>query len=166
MSADWRKSLSPEEHQYIRTYTGASYEPINKALRNPKTGAQESKSPLIQKLDAAINRSSLKEDTIVYRGLSSLASLGITAENAVGTMIKDPAYMSTSLSDKLASNYAGMEGSVLKITAPKGSKGASMAKITRYPKEHEVLFARGSGIKITKITSTGDGHLIEAELVQ
>jgi hypothetical protein len=167
MSAEWKKSLTPEEHHYIRTYTGQSYDPINKALRDPKTGPKEGSSPLIKELDRAINRSSLKENTTVYRGISDLSKLGIDPSKAVGTTIKDPAYMSVSLNDKIAKKYAGDSGAILKISAPKGSKGASMGGISRYPKEHEVLFSRGTGIKITKITKQADGrHLVEAELVQ
>lgn len=168
MSAGWRKGLSEGEHHAVRTYTGEAYSVINAGLRDPKGPAATLKQPMVKDLDRAIGKSSLKEATVVYRGVSDLSKLGIDpATTKAGHTVKDPAYMSTSLNSKLAGKYAGKSGAVLKITAPKGARGASMGGISRWPKEHEVLFARGSGIKVTKITRQKNGqHLIECELVQ
>jgi hypothetical protein len=164
MSADWRKGLSEPEHFELRRYTGQIYNVVNQDLRtDPDKWA---KDKIIQTLDAALSKASLKEDTTVYRGVSDLSKLGIDPSNAVGHTIKDHAYMSTSLSAKSAEKYAGTSGGIIKINAPSGSKGASVGGITRYPKEAEILFKRGSGIKIRKVTKQKNGtHLIEADLV-
>jgi hypothetical protein len=162
MDADWRKSLSADEHFAVRTYTGASYGPINAELR----GGKGDKSPIVKDLDKSLAKSPLKEATVVYRGVKDLKSLGLDEHNLAGAVIKDRAYMSTSLNRKVAEKYAE-KGAVIRIVAPKGAKGASMSKVSRYDKENEVLFARGSSLKITGHTRDAKGRLvIHAELHQ
>lgn len=162
MSASWKSGLSQGEHDAFRTYTGESYGPINAQLRS----GQGAKAPIVKEMDAAMSKASLSEKTVVYRGVSDPGKLGLGGEKSVGTTIRDPAFMSTSVNGKLAAKYAGKGGAVLKITAPKGAHGASMGGISRYPKEHEVLFARGSGVRITKVTKEGGRTVYHGELVQ
>lgn len=166
MDKDWRKGLTADEHQAVRIYTGESFGPMNNSLRDPKTAKTSEKSDLVKKVDGALAKSSLKQDTIVYRGVGDLSKLGIKGDpaHAIGQVIKDKGYTSTSLNPKVAEKYDG--AAVLRIKAPKGSKGASMGGVSRYPKEHEVLFARGSGVKITGVSKKGGRTIIHAELVQ
>lgn len=84
-------------------------------------------------------------------------------------MIRDPAYLSTSLNPAVAKSFAGPEGgkgAVLRITAPPGTKGASVARLTEFPHEHEVLFSRGSGVKITHVSHEGGRPIYHGVLVQ
>src|SRR5262249_19116986 len=61
--------------------------------------------------------------------------------------------------------FVGSRGAVLKITAPKGARGASVAGMSRFATEHEVLFARNSTLKVTGHSRDKEGRLvIEASL--
>ena len=161
MSKDWKKGLTEDEAFDLRTYTGQSFGPINTQLRDGNAN-----SPIVKSIDKAIGRASLKEDTYVYRGVKDLKSLGLSESNLTGAVIHDKAYMSTSVNRKVAETYAD-KGAVIRIKAPAGSKGASVAGITRYPKEQEVVFARNSKLKITGHERDASGRLvIHAELHQ
>jgi uncharacterized protein len=165
LGSEFKKSLTESEQFAVRTYTGEAFTPLNNELRNPKTAKAAIKKPLFKDMDNALNKSSLKEDTVVYRGIKDPSKLGLSPNMAIGATVKDPGYMSATLNPKVAAKYAG-DGAVLKIAAPKGAKGASVGGISRYPKEHEMLFARGSGFKVTGVSKEGGKTVYHAELIQ
>lgn len=160
IGASWRKALTEDERHAVRTYTGQSYDPINQALRSG-----QKPTGLVVDLDRAIGKSTLARDTIVYRGVKDPGKLGLHEGNLVGATIRDRAFTSTSLDRRVAEKYAGPSGAVLRIHAPAGTKAASMAKVSRYDKEREVLFPRGATIRVTGVGGVESGRrILHAEL--
>ena len=164
LSAGWRKGLDVKEKAAIRNYTGSNYDEINGRLRSGGPHDWQ-----VKQLDEALSKTALTDEIVVYRGIKNAEKLGLHPTKSLGDVIRDPAYLSTSLNPAVAKSFAGPEGgkgAVLRITAPPGTKGASVARLTEFPHEHEVLFSRGSGVKITHVSHEGGRPIYHGVLVQ
>lgn len=170
MSADWAKGLSTKESGAVQGYSSSLYQEINGLHRHDKVSAGYDKASMRSisaSMDKALDRASLKEPTTVYRGVSSIKALGLDPKSLVGGVIHDKAYLSTSLTPKIAERFTSKskDGAVLRIKAPAGSKGASVAGLTNRKDEHEVLFHRGSKVRITGHSTDARGRtVLDAEL--
>lgn len=136
----------------------------------------------IKNIDSAIDRSTIPEDMILYRGIKTPAiieSLG-DPQKLVGSTITDKGYPSTTVDRATAEGYgaltdADVDGAnksvLLKITAKAGSKGAfisGMARDLEVPfggGNFEVMLPRGSQFKITGVKQTANGKGWEVEAV-
>ena len=135
---------------------------VNANLRKG-TGADD---PVVKGIDNLISRSKLPDDITVYRGLRA-KHLGSNPEKLIGKTITDNGFLSTSLShDKASTLFAHSEGgAVIELRAFKGQNGFMMeADSPQSPEEHEVLFPRGSSMKIISAEKkNGQWHIV-AEL--
>lgn len=124
--------------------------------------AKKTLQNITKNADAALAKASLKEPVTVYRGIKDIRALGLNESNLVGTVMHDKSFMSTSLTPKVAENFAGKTGAILKINAPRGAKGASIAGIgaKHNAKEKEVLFARNGKLTITGQSRDKKGRLV------
>lgn len=161
----WESSLTSGEREAISSYTGSGYHEINSSLRSGK------KNLYTKDLDAAIAKSSVPEDTVVYRGgaiESSKLKVGLTAT--------DKGYVSTSTSSAYAKTYSKrvstktlgelsskkMELANWNITVKKGSKAAFLGS------ENELLIHRNAKFRITKVVRSQnwkDPVEVHAELI-
>lgn len=170
MSGKWSKDLSAHESNAVNAYTSSLYGPINSLARSGKAPEGYDKKGLEQTqthLDSALGKAKLAEPVTVYRGIGDVKSLGLSEANLKGAVIHDKACLSTSLTPGVAEKFAGKGGAVLKITAPAGAHGASMAGLgmKHNAKEKEVLFARNSKLTVTGHSRDKKGRLvIEATL--
>lgn len=161
----WRDNITSAELDATIEYTGSAYTSINNALRKD-TGYYKD---TINEIDKSISKFNLKQDIIVYRGVSSAAfDGGVIPE--VGTILQDKGFMSTTVRKSVASDFD--KGYILKINVPKGKgRGAYVKSISNYPNEHEFLMKRSSKLKVTGIASgekegfMGGQTVIYADLV-
>ena len=68
-------------------------------------------------------------------------------------LVRHKSFMSTSIDQQVAKNFAGdrESGLLLVIRAPKGSKGIFLNDVSPHKEEKEILFQRGSILRIDKI---------------
>lgn len=165
--------LSGEERKHILSYAwgGSHFEKMNGALRgNPEANVPTEHVAGIHALTATINKSYLKQPTIVHRGLPD------TPENRkliAGKTMTDHGFMSTSTDEELAKLSADPieegKGIIMHIKLPTGTKAVSIGD--QFDKEggfnqHEVLVQRGSHLKITGRRQAGGYTHVDAMLIK
>lgn len=143
--------LTVTEAAALKAYTGDDYKAINGALRGTLPFTVEAKDH-ISALDNLFARSTLAESLTLYRGVGPEV-FEAYRRNGIGrgSVIFDPAFMSTSLSKEAAEEFVKGKpgGYFLQIVAPAGSRGLSVEKISSYGvDEREILFARGQRLKV------------------
>jgi len=206
LQQDYIEKLGSSEREGIETYTGAGYSWINAYLRgdtelayeqfmtNEAPGSDEEEgggddytdyfdsrvSDAIYGLDKAFKGDGavLKDDVLVWRGIGKDAGiLEDVIDGGVGTIIQDSGFISTSVHDKIARNFAGQHGTVLKIVARKGTKGLyPQAASMGHSDEYELILPRDSKLRVIEInkervkapydeTETIERHVIVCETV-
>lgn len=168
----WRDGLTPAQLQAAQEYALDSTL-LNAYIRGDGPAPRGLADPdaRIADLDAAISHP-LSTDLTVYRGVGrNYLGLDLSSEDAiqrlVGRTIRDPAFMSTAISQEVGETYA--RGVVLRIAAPRGTRAMSpdVAENTRAQTNAyladgdagntEVVFGRNTGLRITGYT-TRTGH--------
>ena len=168
LNSEWINDVDNDSKIWLLYYSGKDYSRINGLLRDPETADEVLEGDFVRGIDRVIEGAVLDRDIVVYRGISDVDDLGLRNAESVGTTIKDPAYMSASLSRDVADNFAPRDGAMLKILAPKGIKGASMHGLSdpKNGNEYEILFARNSTIEITGISMQGGQVVYHAKMTQ
>lgn len=142
----WYMNSTKGEDEAIRHYSGSRYEAINGYLRGMEE-EQPTVRESIEALDSVLKKGSIPEDTIVYRGMDPGLLEGLKA----GDSFKDKGYVSTSLSEKAASEFGWME-SPAEIRVPKGFNGGYVDMIQRMSptqrREYELLLPRGTSFRM------------------
>lgn len=155
----WNDSLSDAEYKAFEKYSGAGYEAIVNALRK---GGPGKFVKTVEALDAALERTSVPEDVTVFRGVRA----GKLAEDiAVGSIIQDDAYVSTSLNRAVGEKFA--HHTLMEIRVPKGSKGAAFDAIFEGGNrgENELMLPRNSRFRVTGVTNRSGKRVVTMELV-
>lgn len=164
-SPNTTKFSQKELDNAVFEYTTSRYMDINGGLRDGKV-LNKSNRDIANKLDYAINNSTIKDGTTLYRG-TTLESLGLSGsvknlkvsdlKNLEGKTITDNAFMSTSTSQKSASIFSGRSmntsGNVEFVINVNGNKkGLNVGKNSNFgDKENEVLLPRNANLKVTKV---------------
>ncbi len=156
----------------LQDYAEGNYQQLNSYLRNPSSVSASLGKELEKQaktIDAAIAKSTLTKDVVVYRGLQS-PKVVANAERLVGITIEAPGFQSTSLSQSVASDFAGFGpgAAVFELTARKGSKALNMEPFKKSKGnagEAEILFPRDSKVKITGFDKTKRPPVIKGEFV-
>lgn len=149
----WRAQLSPEEKDSLVDYTLNS-DAVNGKLRSGFGGGNQ-----VNAMDAAIARSTLPEEAILWRGMSH--DPGLKRGDSFG----DSAFVSTSADRGIAEEFA--KGGVLfSIKAPKGAHAADMEGLSpSYGSESEILLPRNSQFRVTGRRRAGGVTVYEVQLV-
>jgi hypothetical protein len=162
------KTLTDAHRNYLLQYKGVAYTPTNTYLR---VGAGSFYKPTIQKLDSLLNRSKLKSDVVVYRGVKNVRSVfgDRVDENLAGLEWLEDAYLSTSVDRKVAHDFAGEEGIVMRVLVRKGApmmKLSDMGGGANTNKEGEMLGGRGWKLRVLKDNgrSSSGPRVIEVEV--
>lgn len=166
-------TMPNSEHKLaLSTYRGADYKDINGVARGRITdpGKIERYTPLNKLLDEAISTSiPTPHPIMLHRGISGEFSGNLMKMHnegtLIGSVIKDGGFLSTSLTKKVASDFAtnGDNPIVISMSAPKGTKGVSIQG-----SEAEFLLGRDRKVRITGIElhpGKYEPHIIHAELV-
>ena len=145
-------NLTDDEKEHIGIYTGAGYKPLNKELYQ-KGGAN---SKLGDHLDHIMSKHKVKKQFHVFTGLKVDPSKEFK-KNGDSTTFRHPAFMSTSTTKRVASEFARnvpnkdegtSERHVLKLHVPEGAHAMSVKDHTTYNDENEILLHRGHHIEI------------------
>lgn len=161
----WIRQLSAPEKKSFQEYTGGYADAINSRLRNGEPLADLSKS--VERIDEAIGKFATPDEMTVYRGAGRKEwATGLeNGEIKAGSVIRDKAYSSTSLSEKVASQ-AEFGPVVLKIKLPKGTNAAPLMdkKVSVFGNDQqELLLPRDSGFKVTKITKDEGRTIVDVD---
>lgn len=148
-----KRALTPDELKSVRYYTGNGYKTLNKSLR--ATGRPHSRGVAhVQRLDTVLSRpdAATPVDVTLYRG-SVVPQLPKDPTKMVGAIMTDPAYLSTSISDRTAQGFLGAtkpgkSAIRLKIQAPAGTRGMYVDPISSMQGEREFLLPRGTQLRV------------------
>lgn len=162
----WRDGLTPAEDKALRFYQSPGFALMNGQLRGLDTGKLKAGEhatdddlkrarKATKDLKGAIAKAPpLKQDTTVYRGFDA----GQFGDLAPGKVVKDPGFMSTSVTDDAgAVGRAGQAGQMT-LTLPAGTKAAAGSV-------RELILPPGSSLRITSVAKTGGVTHVKAELV-
>lgn len=146
--------LGPDGIRALRAYKGFYYKRINMALRSGKTEA------LVDGLDDAFRSApALAQPLRVYRGVKN----NVLPKNlSPGTVIKDEAFVSTTLSKTFAKDWAS---TVVEIVLPKGTRVLPPQFLTdALDYELELILRRGSSFRILEDTMIGRRRFVKVML--
>jgi hypothetical protein len=175
--SNWESNLTEEESGALGSYSESGYSTINKMLRKEVV---ENKNPSTLLIDSALEKSSLPENVVAFRGFSD-PNLISNFENLKGKIYQDKAFVSTTLDRVRAENFAaltgkfegsGKEGIVAEIRIPAGTKAGYLDVIdkNRSPLgqrgERELLLARGQKFKIIDAVKNPSHYKIVMEVVK
>jgi len=156
LKSDSRKMInaaSVQQQGSLRAYTGAAYRPINQGLRNGTLDQNDTAKRHVKKLDEFYKTARLKEDHVVYRGVSFR---GDFKAPEVGALWEEKGYSSTSISK--AGKFGG--NGYLTIELPTGTPGVYVESISSYTSEKELLLDRGARFRvISKEVKGGVTHI-------
>ena len=151
MSQSFRQqepNWTPGQRKWLEQYRWDS-EPVNGPLRS---GGRPHVS--YRALDSAIQDSpGLDQDTLLYRGIMD-KNVQRTFETAEpGTKVVDLGFASTTHREDIAESFRTMvgEGTMLRIKAPKGTKGAYIGDHFPGADQGEFLLARGTEFEVEEV---------------
>lgn len=151
--------LSPKELDAALFYSHKGDRVLNSALREGRLGTQEEAKTreIAARLDAAIRKHRMTEDTYVSRGMSGEWAKQFAARIQPGDVFQERGYTSTAAT-------VPFDGAVqMRIRIPRGAAAGPIP--TRYPSEDEFLLPRGSKFRVVEKRQVGDMFHVELELV-
>lgn len=152
--------FTPEMSHAVYTYSGSEYNAVNRSLRGqtmPYGYTSDDVAPIVDGLDAAMAASHLANDVQVWRGVSDAQPLfgERLAGDLTGMEWREDAMLSTSVSQRRASGFAGGNNGVLmRILAPAGTPAVEVSPAEQ---EGEILFGRGQRLRVVRDTWTSTG---------
>lgn len=160
VSTEEAYDLTDAQLRYCAMYSEMGYEAVNTGLRGGDiSGLDPASVQIITNLDEAIHGSTMKEDAVVYRGLS--AARADKLGEMIGEDYKDAAFVSTSKNPDIALGFSaeGEDNIVLAITVPAGNNALDMtSEKSTFSHEKEVLLPRGSSFRVDGVTEQKYGN--------
>jgi hypothetical protein len=154
-----RDRMSQGELRALYDYTGMTYGEVNRPLRRGLGSLRAVTDPgvraQIRLMDAAMSRSALTSDVVLYRGTSGGSRIfgSHWDSNLTGAEWTEHAYLSTSSSQRQAAIFANSHnGAQIRLLVPKGTHGI---ELTGDDAEAEVLLQRG--LRLVVVSDTGPG---------
>ncbi len=168
----WRKKLTAEEVEGVRTYTGSAYRTMNGYLRGiiSKSDAGKYYLDSIDMCKKALEKSSLPEEVIVRRGSSygsikrllneaskDIMDVSKEYQKYIGSVVEDKGFLSTS-----PDPYGGFSDDVeYIIKVPKGAQAMYVDLMSKHQGERELLINAGSKFVIKDIELNDAGNRIK-----
>jgi phage-related protein (TIGR01555 family) len=161
------EKTSQEENMSIATYGGFGHFDIAKMLTGKeklvREGDREKAKKDIAHIDAAIDKSTLAEDTTVFRGMYGASEWAAKGESAVGTSFDVSTYWSTSADKDIAKGFTSKGGNaknpdkdavMFEMKLKSGQKALDVSEIKdptgeKTRNEKEMLLPRGQKFKVT-----------------
>jgi hypothetical protein len=139
--------MSDAEARTRGNYISMGYEAINGHLRKPKDFPTPAVIAAVKNMDALFEKvPPLEKEVMVYRGISGSSADKILALKK-GATLSDAAFVSTSLSQDVAKDFATVSGVVVSIRVPKGHRVVPGERT-----ENELILPRGARFKVVKKT--------------
>jgi hypothetical protein len=140
-TADWRRSLVPEERAALAHWRGIGGQALNRIARGdvPATPALAAE---LARLAAALDRAVLPRAAVVYRGAGAAELAGLGAPGSTGRLM---GFAASSLDRLIAEDFARRHGGgVIEIRVRAGTRGAAYLQALRArPRQYELLLAAG-----------------------
>ena len=146
-SEGWIQELSEEEKHAIRKYTYNSgdrkpikfYQRLNAMLRGdiPEDKGLQKYAEVISN---ALQKNTVKHDIVAYRNLD----IDLYSDFDVNDLITEGQFISTSVSQKAALDKPYK----IIIYVPKGSRGAYIERVSKYPKQRELLLDKNTIFRV------------------
>ena len=171
------ENLSKKERAAIKKYTGEDYYTwINKYLRGENKSIPYEQKQVMENLINGLDKCKLPENAVLYRNVSpkfiekmfnkttaDLISKGIEKpltnsqlERLKATLLKKPIVEKGFCSTSYKANSFNKDANIiLKINAPKGTKGAVIDKLSKFKKEKECLLMPNQNMTIKDIKLNG-----------
>lgn len=165
-----RGKLTEQQHVDMKDYKEGGFRDLNAYLRGGQTrpGVATEYDKTAKRMDAAIAKSSLKQDTKLYRGIDH-PLIAANAEKLIGRDVDVATFQSTSTDSRVATDFAGMgKGAVVfQINAKAGTPalGMDQFEVLGNSGENEVLLGRGGKMRITGVDRSGSVPVILAEYI-
>lgn len=131
------QKLTEDEHRASHAYTEEAYMGVNDALRSGNLPKHYEK--MVSHVDSVISKSSMPEDTKVFRGAGGDNVYEHYSKLKPGDAYIEKAFSSTSAKEGQA--FQNVSRVVMHVTIPRGGKGAALPSAS--PSEREVLLPRG-----------------------
>lgn len=134
-------SLSQEEIEAVRAYSGPAYRRINAFLRGDDPGDDVLRQT-VELLDNAVANSRLESPRTLYRGIGEPGATEWRGRGLrIGQKRTDPAFMSTTSDPVVANLFTDLppDGLILRIEAAAGTAALDLTALSEYP--HEAEFA-------------------------
>ncbi|MFJ8104570.1 ADP-ribosyltransferase [Streptomyces sp. NPDC096132] len=153
----WNKfldDLPPESREALRTYSGNEYDLINGHLRFGG-GLDDSLRHTIDEMDRVMDTRPVPEDIMVVRGTGvdhvKVDGLPIDSPlDMLGGTFDDKAFTSTALGRTPPPPFDG-KPVWMHLRVPKDTPALWIDHLSKYPGERELLLARGSEYKVTRV---------------
>ncbi len=176
--SSWVESLTSRERDALNKYGYTSNNVARYLRRGPDSIPEytvKDTADQIKGIDSAMKKATIKDPITVYRGVGK-DYLGVdwtdeqSIKSRIGGTITDDSFMSTSLSEEVATVYKRTGGPVFEIDVPSGTHGAYIdsvvstpEKLIEYAEEGdpgniEYLLDRGYSLCITGYTKKVDQY--------
>ncbi len=173
-------SLTQDETRAIEHYTASGYGIVNGFLRKGDADLTQVKyaKATIENLDTALAKTSIGQDTVLYRGINAtgmaaiMGGAGVPAngkdwrgnptyafddvKNTVGHTFIDKGYSSASFSSSFANNWGS--SALFEMEVPKETKGLYVEPMSSHSGygEFEYMFPRGTSYTVTGVSMKGN----------
>jgi rubrerythrin len=144
--------LTEKEVEAIKKYQGVSYTLMNGFLRGKYSDISNELREHLENLQKAIKKVKIKENILVARGTTTSAIGGDWNTTPIKDIIINEGFMSTSLREKTAIDFANRKeerGILMYIKIPKGTNGIIVDVAVNDSWESELLLEPGTKIRIT-----------------
>ncbi len=151
---EFMRGLDPETRSGVVTYTGSSYTPINNRLRFG-TDAPQHILDTIKNMDEIMDARPVPEDVMVVRG-TGVDHIKIDGQplksptDMQGLVFDDKAFTSTALG-KTPPPPFDKKPVWMHLRVPKDTPALWLESITQVKGERELLLAKGSEYKVTRV---------------
>jgi hypothetical protein len=170
----WGNVFTDDERKGIRAYTGSSYRSMNKHLRL----GEHADTKILKYIDdctTALNKTTVAEDVLVYRGMGSQRSVarlfGLTESQLsdvvrtdvtqlIGTRVEEKGFTSTAVT--FGSAWSGCK---LDIYLPSGSHAMYVDPISMHSGELELLLQRNSTFEVQDIEVNAYSEITKMVLI-
>lgn len=149
------------EFEEVKQYVRGGYAETQLDLRDPNRWGTTNKEKIPAMLQRAIQRSVIKENTVVYRGTSNPDILNAK----LGDIIVEKGFTSTSKKYRVAEKFAFVskqDSTVVKIELPKGTNGLDIvASYKGFSKlDSELSKTQGIELKLTDADMFGESEVL------
>lgn len=165
----WFENLSENQQEAFLAYTDNS-DDVNKYCRKigdyKDIGNIDLLKEQIQEMDNAINSFTLESPIQLVRGVNYNAFNASDLKELIGCDYTDPAFMSTSVTEKGSKASESDITMIIRIPSGKGL-GAYINQVSVFENiEHEFLLARNSKFKITNVVSENGKEIVYMDLIK
>lgn len=131
------------EIRNIRRYAGHDYASLNRMLRYGMDLSVRQQE-IMDNLDSAFEKSTLKEPVTVLRGLGERL-IEVMEDVKEGEVTTSLAYVSTTTSLGTASTFSGFKSPLMEISLPAGTRAIDVGRLSEM--EPEILLPRGTSMR-------------------